>query len=159
MASYVYGNIVRKENYANVTKKDGQLEQQNRIRNKKQIEENRKIVMTLTTKYVVFLAFAAILSLSACVFYLQLQSTVSGLSSKMTLTQSKLLELKESNAAREGYLNKNTNLIEIRNKATLEFGMCYPKKEQIIEYESGNKDDIIQHYDIPESGVLTELDE
>lgn len=158
MASYVQGNTVRKGYYENVVTKEKRLEEQRKIEHKKRIQENKKRAMAMSVKYVVFLTIAAFCSLAVCVAYLQLQSSVTSLSTKMTAMQTKLLELKEENSARDGNITNNTNLIEIKEKAMYEFGMCYPIEGQIIEYNSGRGTDVIQYHQIPENGLLTDIE-
>ena len=108
--------------------------------------------------YVIFLTVAAIAALVICINYIQLQSTITEHSKKITSMQEELAQLKEENTTRENAVLDSVNLDEIRDKAQNELVMVYASQDQIINYEDPAADYVKQYEDIPESGVLAQSD-
>ena len=82
MASYVYGNTVRREVQPISTapaKKPKEISQR--------VQKNRNKALHMSRGYVVFLAVAAVVALFACVQYLQLQSEITNRSKHITSMQ------------------------------------------------------------------------
>ena len=107
MASYVYGNTVRKD----VTVIQKPEKQPKEI--SQRVRKNRTKALHMSRGYVVFLAVAAMVALFACVKYLQLQSEVTNRSKHITAMQHELADLKESNTTRYNAIVNSMNLEEI----------------------------------------------
>ena len=137
---YVYGNTVTKPAY------------------EPDRENVRPQAMHMNPAYVIFLTVAAIAALVICINYIQLQSTITEHSKKITSMQEELAQLKEENTTRENAVLDSVNLDEIRDKAQNELGMVYASQDQIINYEDPAADYVKQYEDIPESGVLAQSD-
>lgn len=153
MASYVYGNTVRKEPKTIPT---------NPVREKKEVsqrvQQNRNKALHMSKGYVVFLAVAAFVALFACVKYLQLQSEVTNRSKNITALQKELANANEANTTRYNAIVNSMNLEEIRDKATNELGMVYATEDQIVEYKNPTSNVVTQYADIPKSGVVASSD-
>ena len=94
MASYVYGNTVRKDVTVIQKPEKQPKEISQRVRN------NRTKALHMSKRYVVFLAIAASVALFACVRYLQLQSEITERSKHITAMQIELEDAKEENTTR-----------------------------------------------------------
>ena len=150
MASYVYGNVVRKEPTAErLAKQQKTADRQNNSRRK---------VMHMNRNYVAFLAVATIVAAFACVMYLSLQAEISERSSYITSLQQDIVDAKEANTTKYNAIMNSMNLEEIRNIAINEFGMINATPEQIIMYKSPTGSMITKYADIPESGILVSSD-
>lgn len=153
MASYVYGNTVRKEI---------QPVSPSPVKEKKELsqraQQNRSKALHMNKGYVVFLAVSAVVALFACVKYLQLQSEVTNRTKNIAAMQRELADLKEENTTRYNAIVNSMNLEEIRDKAINELGMVYVTSDKVIEYQSPTSSLVTQYADIPESGVVASSD-
>ena len=146
MASYVYGNTVRKDVTVIQKPEKQPKEISQRVRN------NRTKALHMSKRYVVFLAIAASVALFACVRYLQLQSEITERSKHITAMQIELEDAKEENTTRYNAIVNSMNLEVIRDKAMNELGMVYAEAGQVIEYQNPANHLITQYANIPESG-------
>ena len=153
---YVYGNTVTKPAYE--PDRENVRPKRPKRRASSQVRRNRKQAMHMNPAYVIFLTVAAIAALVICSNYIQLQSTITEHSQKITSMQEELAQLKEENTTRENAVLDSVNLDEIRDKAQNELGMVYASQDQIINYEDPAADYVKQYEDIPESGVLAQSD-
>lgn len=148
MASYVYGNTVRKDVTVIQKPEKQPKEISQRVRN------NRTKALHMSKRYVVFLAIAASVALFACVRYLQLQSEITERSKHITAMQIELEDAKEENTTRYNAIVNSMNLEVIRDKAMNELGMVYAEAGQVIEYQNPANHLITQYANIPESGIV-----
>lgn len=148
MASYVYGNTVRKEVTVIQKPEKQPKEISQRVRN------NRTKALHMSRGYVVFLAVAASVALFACVQYLQLQSEITERSKSITAMQLELENAKEENTTRYNAIVNSMNLEVIRDKAMSELGMVYAEAGQVIEYRNPANHLVTQYANIPESGIV-----
>ena len=149
MASYVYGNTVRREVQPispTPAKKSKEISQR--------VQKNRNKALHMNRGYVVFLAVAAVVALFACVQYLQLQSEITNRSKSITSMQQELADAREANTTKYNAVVNSMNLEEIREKAMTEFGMVYATADQIVEYKSPTSHLVTQYAKIPESGIV-----
>lgn len=149
MASYVHGNVVRKE-YVTVPEQ----EQQQSKEVSQRVRKNRSNALHMNKGYVVFLAVAAIVTLFACVQYLQLQSEITNRSKTITSLQQELADAKEANTTKYNAIMNSMNLEEIRDIAMNELGMVYASEDQIVTYQSPTSSAVMQYASIPESGII-----
>ena len=148
MASYVYGNTLRKDVTVIQKPEKQPKEISQRVRN------NRTKALHMSKRYVVFLAIAASVALFACVLYLQLQSEITERSKHITAMQIELEDAKEENTTRYNAIVNSMNLEVIRDKAMNELGMVYAEAGQVIEYQNPANHLITQYANIPESGIV-----
>jgi cell division protein FtsL len=144
MASYVHGNVVRKDNVAEVSQR---------------VQANRSKAMHMSKGYVAFLAIAAVVVLFACMQYLQLQSEITSRSNHITALQQELADEKEANTTRYNVIMNSMNLEEIREIAIRDFGMVYAEADQIIKYHRPDGTSVTQYAGIPESGIIASSDD
>lgn len=152
MATYVQGNVVRKQSQA-ATSPAKQPEQVSR-----RVHKNRAKALHMSKGYVAFLAIAAVIALFACVKYLQLQSEITNRSKYITSLQEELADVKEENTTRYNVIMNSMNLEEIRDIAMNEFGMVYASADQIIKYQSPTESAVTMFSSIPESGIVASSD-
>lgn len=153
MATYISGNVVRKEIAVQPQSAKQPKEVSQRVR------VNRSKAMQMNRGYVMFLAVAAVVALFACVKYLQLQSEITSRSKHITSLQQELSDAKEENTTRYHAIMNTMNLEEIRNIAMNEFGMVYAQEDQIIKYQSPTGKTVTQYAKIPGSGIIASSDE
>ncbi len=151
MASYVYGNAVRK------TAPEPRTQQCEREVSQR-VRTNRSKAMHMNRGYVTFLAVAAFIALFACVQYLQLQSEITNRSKHITSMQQELADAKEANTTKYNAVMNSMNLEEIRDIAITDFGMTYATEDQIIRYQSPSGTSVTQYASIPESGIIASSD-
>lgn len=153
MASYVYGNTVRKETkVAPVPVKKETKKISQRVR------KNRNKALHMNRGYVVFLAVAAVLALFICVQYLQLQSEITNRSQHIISLQRELENMKEENTTKYNSIVNSMNLEEIRDKAMNELGMVYATTDQVVQYQNPTSNSITQYSSIPKSGIIASSD-
>lgn len=152
MASYVYGNVVRKPS-PTTQKQVGQSRHVN-----KRAKARRRQPMHANRGYVMFLAVAAVVALFACVQYLQLQSNITNRSHQITSLQQELADVKEENTTRYNAIMNTMNLEEIRRIAMDELGMVPAQADQIVKYQSPKGSSMVQYAGIPKSGVVASSD-
>lgn len=153
MASYVYGNTVRKE-----TRQVSPSSVREKKEVSQRVQQNRNKALHMSKGYVVFLAIAAFVTLFICVQYLQLQSEVTRCSKNITSMQRELADMKEANTTRYNAIVNSMNLEEIREKAINELGMVYATPDRVIEYKNPTSNLVTQYATIPESGVVASSD-
>ena len=152
MATYVSGNVVRKEAAIAPQQVQKQKEVSQRVRT------NRSKAMHMNRGYVTFLAVAAMVTLFACVQYLQLQSDITSRSKHITSLQRELSAAKEANTTKYNAIMNTMNLEEIRDIAMNEFGMVYADETQIVKYQSPTGKTVTQYATIPGSGIIASSD-
>ena len=154
MASYVYGNTVRKELQPVVQRPPKEPKKVSQ-----RVQKNRSKALHMSKGYVLFLAVAAVVALFVCVQYLQLQSEITNRSKNITSLQQELANAKEANTTKYNAIVNSMNLEEIRDKAMNELGMVYATTEQVIEYQSPTSNLVTQYESIPESGIVASSDQ
>lgn len=147
MATYIHGNTVRKEEIERPVR-------QPQRKADSQVSKNRNRALHISKGYVTFLAVAAVIALTVCVKYLQLQSEVSARSENIAVMQQQLSDLKEENIAKQDAIMNSVNLEVVREKAIHDLGMVYATSDQIITYKNPVGNEVTQISSIPESGVL-----
>ena len=152
MATYIHGNVVRKEQVQAPVRAPQQREVS------QQVKKNRSNALHMSRGYVAFLAIAAIMVLSACVGYLQLQSEITSRSKHITSMQHELADMKEANTTKYNAIMNTMNLEQIRDKAMNEFGMVYADENQIVKYQSPTGKSVMQYATIPGSGIVASSD-
>ena len=148
MATYIHGNVVRKEQ----VQAPVQAPQQREV--SQQVKKNRSNALHMNRGYVAFLAIAAVVVLFACVGYLQLQSEITSRSKHITSLQHELADMKEANTTKYNAVMNSMNLEEVRDIAMNDLGMVYATEDQIVRYQSPTSNAVTQYASIPTSGIL-----
>ena len=157
MATYVYGNTVRKLNA--VPKQQPVMPSKRTQEVSPQVRQNRKKALYMNARYVVFLTVAAVVALFVCVQYLQLQSELTSRSKHITSLQRELSDVKEENVTKYNSIVNSMNLEEIREKAMNDLGMVYATPDQIVKYKSPTSNAVLQYAKIPESGIVASAEQ
>ncbi len=141
---YVYGNTAR------------QLDVREEIRKKPKkvrshaARKNREKAMFMNPAYVLFLAFAMVVSSMILISYIRLQSDITNSISHIAALESELNALKLSNDEEYSRIESSVNLEEIKKIAIEELGMTYAGEGQVVEYSSEGSDYVRQIADIPD---------
>lgn len=154
-AVYIDGNVVRKMEPEPV-RRDREVPHRKRELDH-QVKKNRRKASYMSPAYVGFLAVATIITLIACVWYLQLRSELTGRTTHVTRLQRELADMKEENTAEYDSIMNSINLETVREKAVDELGMKYATPEQVITYKNPIRDYVKQYQDIPQKGIKPKL--
>ncbi len=100
--------------------------------------------------YVLFLAFAMVVSSMILISYIRLQSDITNSISHIAALESELNALKLSNDEEYSRIESSVNLEEIKKIAIEELGMTYAGEGQVVEYSSEGSDYVRQIADIPD---------
>jgi len=158
-SAYVYGNVVRKNDYVYADDYNAQRREREeyydrearheRARRKVQAaNRSRQYALRMDMPSLAILTVALIVALFFLVNYLQLQSSITT-SLKTIEAQEKVLEeLKSENDATEIRIKSSVNLEHIYEVATNELGMVYANKDQVIEYKRTENEYVRQYDDI-----------
>ena len=155
---YIYGNTVRKMQ-AEPVRREYEVEQPKRERKvSPQVKKNRRRALRMNPAYLAFLVAAAVITLMACVWYLQLRAEVANRAANIASLQQELVDIKEENTTRYNSVVDSVNLEDVRDRAINELGMVYANAEQLVTYQNPENDYVKQYEVIPESGALSESD-
>lgn len=153
--TYIYGNTVRKADVM-----PDRRPRENDPRPAKQVSQqvrlNRKQALRMNPAYVAFLAFATVLFIAACIWYVNLQTEVAQRAENIAIMQQNLVEMKEENTTRYNSVVDSVNLDDVRKRAINDLGMVHAESDQIILYENPTDNYMKQYEQIPEDGVLAE---
>ena len=153
---YVYGNTVRQAQEM-PERRHHEIEQPKREKKvSSQVKKNRNRALRMNPAYLAFLTLATVVTLVACVWYLQLRAEVSSRSAHITELQQELVEIKEENTTRYNSIVDSVNLEEVRERAIDDLGMVYAKPNQTVTYQNPENDYVKQYEEIPEDGALSD---
>ena len=144
---YVYGNTAR------------QLDVREAIREKPKrtpnyaIRKNQEKAMRMNPGYVLFLAFALMISGAVLLGYIRLQSDITNSLNHIAALESQLNDLKLSNDEEYSQIESSVNLEEIKRIAIEELGMTYAAQGQVVEYSAEGSDYVRQLAEIPGAGT------
>lgn len=155
---YIYGNTVRKMQAQPVYREHENEWPKRERKVSPQVKKNRRQALRMNPAYLAFLVAAAVITLAACVWYLQLRAEVSTRVDNIASMQQELVDLKEENTTRYNSALDSVNLEEVRERAINELGMVYASAEQVVTYQNPENDYVKQYEVIPESGSLSESD-
>ncbi len=160
-AYYIDGNTVRKvqpepylptEEELRIRRKQAakrRLRQREKAKRQAAARKNQEKAQRLDLGYTLFLMFSALLTVAACVIYLNTQSALTRQNSVISSLESELSTLENENAAARERLNSAVDLSEVYQKAINEYGMTAITEDQIHYYSSDNQDYIKQYQEIP----------
>ncbi len=148
MASYIDGNVVRKEVEPAAPERERKVRRVNR-----RLHKNRANAVLIGKSYVAFLAAAAAVAVISCVCYLSLQAKVDERVRNISRMQTELEEMTEENNSRYKSIVSSMNLEEIREKAVNDLGMQYARPGQVIHYRDPLVSKFTKFADIPESAA------
>jgi anaerobic C4-dicarboxylate transporter len=155
MASYNYGNTARKEYiHGNAVRKRDlereRLEQEKQQKLNKKAQQQLKAAKKQHAKSVLFLSFAVVITLIACIGYVKLQSDATQNLKKIANMKAALCNMEQENNMIHNNIVTNIDLVEIKEIAITQLGMSYPTKEQIIEIDVSEHENFMDVYADPE---------
>lgn len=134
---YVYGNTVRKlkeEDFYKVKPKQMS----------KAVRKNRMKADSFGLPLIVFFTILTLITAFSLMRYLKLQSDVLTLQRQIEKSELYYYQIKEDNDNTQKRLEAAVSFEKIKQRAMDELGMKYPKKEQIVYFESGEDDYVRQ---------------
>ena len=111
--------------------------------------ENREKALQMNFGYVMFLTAAAVISVAICVNYLKLQASYTRVQQDVTKLEAELSGLELEYAVQKNRIYSSVNLEDIKKDAVNRLGMDYPTEDQIVLYDAGTSDYVIQYQNIP----------
>ena len=153
---YLYGSAapqrVAEEPVRVPRRKTGsQAEERQRQEQNRRIEENRERATKIGGVFTLLIAAAIGIMLFTCTNYVSLINEKSKNADRISSLQSELEELKVENDLRELSIDTSIDYDYIYNVATKELGMIYASPDQVIKYQSGESEYVMQFGDIPEN--------
>ena len=113
------------------------------------VRRNQAKALAFSKAYTMILAVAVLATLAICVYYISAQSRNIAQSEKIASLEQQLNDLKDENNAMTERLQSMMDLNYIYKMATEKLGMVYAGEDQIIYYDSVNKDYVKQYQEIP----------
>lgn len=149
---YIYGSEAPKRLYAEPErvprKRRVSTEEQHRQESIAiEREGNRKVGVLFT----LLVTFAIAVMALSCVKYITVINTKSTSTSKAAALESELQVLREDNAQTKLSIDTSIDYDYIYRVATEELGMVYAGEDQIIHYQSGESEYVMQFFDIPKN--------
>lgn len=151
---YVDGNTARKLNTRPERRPERRPEERPERTQKRQVstraKKNQARALSIGRGQAAFLGLAMVLTLSACVYMLNLQAKINVQNKNIAALESQLNTLVDNNEATASRLEGQVELNEIYRIATEELGMVYATRNQVLLYEQSNPDYVRQYKDVPE---------
>lgn len=154
---YIEGSAVRKletlpEEFPTEYQRQARKERRRRAeRNRKRevARKNRERALRLDLTYTIFLILSVVVTVGACVVYLNLQNEITGTGEQIAALKSELNAITNENVAMEERINSAVDLAEVYQMAVGEFGMTAITEGQIHYYSNENQDYVRQYEQIP----------
>ncbi len=155
-SEYMYGSAVPQrvveEPVRVPRRKNGNsAEERKRQEQNRKIEENRARATRIGGVFTLLIAAAIGVMLFTCTNYVTLINQKSNNAGRISSLQSELDNMKLENDLKELSIDTSIDYEYIYNVATEELGMVYASPEQIIKYQSGESEYVMQFADIPEN--------
>ena len=147
----VYGSAAPKREVAapkreprHITKEEREAKQREQY-----ASENRRKAGRFGALYTFFVVTAVAITLFVCTSYIKEINTQSEQNKEIARLQEQLNEMREANDQKELTIDTSVDFNYIYNVATKELGMVHASPEQIVAYESGESEYVIQYSNIP----------
>ena len=156
---YIDGSTVRKLNavpevYPYEREHLTQEERRRRAEIKKRraiAQRNKERALRLDLTYTLFLIVSVVVTVAACVVYLNLQHEITRTNKQIATLESRLTSVTNENLAMEERINSAVDLAKVYNMAVNEFDMTAITEGQIYYYSNNNGDYVKQYAHIPTS--------
>ncbi|SFA80215.1 hypothetical protein SAMN05216249_102216 [Acetitomaculum ruminis DSM 5522] len=113
------------------------------------IVNKRNRELNFSAGYVVFLSICALMVCCSFLVLLKLKSDQINLKDEISSTKQAIIELKDDNDTHYDRILSSIDYNEIKRIAIDEYGMVYPNKDQIYNYNVEEDDCMNQYEDIP----------
>lgn len=148
---YVYGAAAPKREYA-APKREPKHQDNEQIIHKNRENNDareRRLPSRFGALYTFFVVTAVAVTLFVCTSYINQINTQSEQAKEIVMLQEQLNEMREANDQKELNIDTSVDFNYIYNVATKELGMVHASPEQVIAYESGESEYVIQYSNIP----------
>ena len=105
--------------------------------------------MRLDLTYTLFLIASVVVTVAACVVYLNLQHQITRTNKQIASLESQLTAITNENLAMEERMNSAVDLSEVYRMAVNEFNMTAITEGQVYYYSNNNEDYVKQYAHIP----------
>ena len=150
---YVYGAAAPKREYAAPKKEPQRIERNKEVEKQRvreqQASENRRKASRFGALYTFFVVTAVAVTLFVCTSYIKQINMQNEQNKEIVTLKEQLNELREANDQKELTIDTSVDFNYIYNVATKELGMVHASPEQVIAYESGESEYVIQYGNIP----------
>ncbi len=140
---YIDGNTVRKTAPKRKSKK------KQTVKISEPIPERPKRLFSMSAGYVVFLVFSLLISAAVCIWYVRLRSELTASQKEISRLETTYNALKQSNDEEYDRIMASVDLESIKKRAMTEYGMKYPKEDQVVNISGADDDYVRQYGDIP----------
>ena len=145
--NFIYGSAAPKREYEPV--REPRREERKNPKTREQIATREVKMPKIGGLYTAFIAVAVAVTLFACVTYIENINRQSEQAKEIAALEEQLAELKETNDNKQIAIDTSVDFNYIYNVAVKELGMIHANKDQIINYESGESEFVIQYTDVP----------
>ena len=154
---YVEGSTVRKLDVApevNPYEQERLAQEERRrraeLKRKRAIaQKNKERALRLDFTYTLFLIASVVVTVAACVVYLNLQHEITRTNKKIASLESQLSTVTNENLAMEERMNSAVDLAKVYHMAVNEFDMTAITEGQVYYYSNNNEDYVKQYAHIP----------
>ena len=109
---------------------------------------NRARARSINLRSVAFLAAGIVVVAASCTFLIKSQAALGYAKKQVAALSDELIELKDTNDAKELRIERSVDIEAIRDKAINEFGMVYPSVDQVVNYSVDTSDYMEQYADV-----------
>lgn len=111
-------------------------------------EENRRRAGRFGFIYTAFVTLAIAITMVSCISYVKVQNTRTNNVAVINSLKNELADLKEANDQKKLAIDSSINYDYIYKIATEELGMVHAGKDQVVKYQSGESEYVIQYSNI-----------
>lgn len=147
-STYQYGNTVKQ---LQVVPKQYDESELGRPKLSNHTRKNRDKALYMNFGYVMFLAVAVVVTLFACISYLQLQAQMTEKVKSISSLKKEVADLRSDNDETYNRISTSVDLDYIKKVALEEMGMVYASKDQVVLYNNEESDYVRQYSDIPKA--------
>lgn len=144
---YIEGNAARKIATVPVREERPERKQEHRVNEK--IQRNARKAKAFDLQYTIALVIATVILFVSCISMLTLKANVTEQRRQISMLESNLNALTDSNNETSKRLESSVDLTKIYDVATNDLGMVYPGNGQVLSYEASNPDYVKQFKDVP----------
>ena len=147
----VYGSAAPKREYAAPVREPRHTTKEEKETRKREhyASENRRKAGRFGALYTFFVVTAVAVTLFVCTSYIKQINTQSEQNKEIAKLHEQLNEMREANDQKELNIDTSVDFNYIYNVATKELGMVHAAPEQVIGYESGECEYVIQYSNVP----------
>lgn len=151
-STYVYGTAARMLNPAMPKVKDAErIQRENEQRERERLASSRALHRAHRVNLLYTIVAVAVVSFmfGVCVQYLEMQANVKTAANDVARLEARLTQLTVKNDETKMEIEGSVDYDALLKTAVEELGMVYPKRSQIVEYDSTESEYVKQYKDIP----------